>query len=190
MCGLALLVLGQMPRVRNTMNASEEYGITNWRFARPQSQQLTFSGLQDDLKKSFESWRWVALTDLEATLRSHLRMFTSWDFPQSVSILSRFALVNRRVADVGLMTWTSRLGWSLHSTDLPTGPAHSIYIPEGWSDKIVGLVEQGVVEVGLQPPKPTHGVVIHDLEARFFDGRKHWLHWQGGDKYRVIYPGM
>lgn len=170
--------------------AETERVIESTCVARPASRYITFSivNIPDDVRRKFERWKWVNVWDLFECANAFIGSLGSTEiFRSPEDMLAGYMLVNKKEMDRGLSTWVTETAYGLHS-DQAIGPGYGkqTFIPEPWSSTIIELAEQGVIKVVAAPAKMVGNMPIYDLEACFSGGRRHWLHWQGFDRYKII----
>ncbi len=172
--------------------------ITGSRVAHPASHKLKFSDIDPGLRASFESWEWVLLDELFYCVRAIFgyRGMVSPFLEQQV-FLRRFAFLNKRKegTTIPLYTWVSEMEYAFHTEVLPDKFLPEVYIPKGWADLIIEMVEQNVIEVGVRETEHTHILVGEDRHPSFYDltaivqegkeTKTMWLHWRGGNSYKL-----
>jgi hypothetical protein len=158
--------------------------VRDTRIARVQSYEIEFGELPDKLM--LRQWRWVRSEDLLRDVDSLLHTYRiRFAYGQPYEILTRFALLNKKIHDKGLITWVSGLQYVFYGIEPPVH--NHFWIPEPWADAIIEAVSQGIIEIGVsQPQEVSGGRKIWNREAIFHDGTRKLYHQLYGHKFKVV----
>jgi hypothetical protein len=144
--------------------------------------------LDQKLRLKLSSWKWVKADELRECLNHILcDKGIDYQFHDVEAMLKAFVLLNIRINPPGLYTWISKMYIGLHEESLRRyDDFNDYFIPFVWSKKIVEMVEQGVLEVVRRDLAPNMPSNIVDFDAVFADGTTAWLHWEGGDRFKIV----